>query len=187
MKKNAGKSKISYYLVLVLLFILTSALIGALVGGDYVIPFHEFNSASGELASENNDKTIHGSLGTAIANSGMSGGKYSIAVGFLSGASPGRAPSDNLNEAHAFPVPFRPSQGHTKITFTRLTSEARIRIYTISGKLVKTLEKTDTTTDEIDWYPVVNYAGENVVSGVYIFYVDESDGMHRSGKLVIIK
>ncbi|MBN2406173.1 MAG: Ig-like domain-containing protein, partial [Elusimicrobia bacterium] len=93
----------------------------------------------------------------------------------------------DLSKSYAFPVPYMPNsgEGHTKITFTNLSSQATVNIYTVSGRLVRTLEETD--GDYIlDWEPVDNDDGEDVVSGVYIYRIfnDEED---KTGKLIIIR
>ena len=91
---------------------------------------------------------------------------------------------DDLSAAHCYPVPFKPSAGHTKITFTALTGAARIRIYTISGELVRTLSKAD-TSDSLDW-DVRNTGGSAVDSGVYLYLI-EGTGKSKTGKLMVIR
>ena len=91
---------------------------------------------------------------------------------------------NDLSGAHCYPVPFKPSAGHTKITFTNLTRFARIRIYTISGELVRTLDKTD-TSDKLVWN-VRNARGSAVDSGVYLYLI-ESAVEAKKGKLMIIR
>jgi hypothetical protein len=91
---------------------------------------------------------------------------------------------NDLSLAHAYPVPFKPSAGHTKITFTDLTGYARIRIYTLSGELVRTLSKAD-SDDTLDWN-VRNTRGAEVDSGVYL-YIIEGAGTPKKGKLMVIR
>lgn len=158
----------------------------AAIGGIFENVFNAVTSGGGEIKDSGENKKIVYSLGGGAGYSKMEGGNYTLYGGFVPGASPGKEPADNLDKAHAFPVPFRPDKGHTKITFTKLTDVSRIRIYTISGELVKTIEKTDTTTDEYVWTPVVNENNEELFSGVYVYYIDK-DTERRSGKLVIIK
>ena len=80
-------------------------------------------------------------------------------------------------------MPFKPSAGHTSIIFTALTRLASVRIYTISGELVRSLEKND-LGETLEW-DVKNSQGRNVASGVYIFTV-KSGSQKASGKLMII-
>lgn len=90
----------------------------------------------------------------------------------------------DLSDAHCYPVPFKPSAGHIKITFTALTGYARIRIYTISGELVRTLSKAD-SDDSLDW-DVRNTRGAEVDSGVYLYLI-EGTGAPKKGKLMVIR
>ena len=97
----------------------------------------------------------------------------------------------DLSDAYAYPVPYKPNDGLSTtgdetngITFTNLSTEAEIKIYTITGELVKKLVHKNGPLEE--WYPVENEKGEKVVSGVYIYYI-ENQKQHKSGKLVIIR
>ncbi|MGB9613378.1 MAG: Ig-like domain-containing protein, partial [Candidatus Margulisiibacteriota bacterium] len=93
-------------------------------------------------------------------------------------------PATTLSQAYAFPNPFKPSLGHSTITFTNLASECTIKIYTLTGDLVKTLVENDGNR-EYSW-DVKNESGENLPSGLY-FYVIKSADDTKSGKLVIIR
>ncbi|MFH0948139.1 MAG: T9SS type A sorting domain-containing protein [Elusimicrobiota bacterium] len=167
-------------------FVVFSGIVFAAVGGFFETIYTTFSAGGGELQDSTGNQKIVYSVGGNVGHSTMEGGAYSLEGGFLPGSAPGRQPAEDLSESHAFPVPFRPDKRHTKITFTKLTNTARIRIYTISGELVTTLEKTDITTDEYLWEPVVNDNGEELFSGVYIYYVDKEKD-HKSGKIVIIR
>lgn len=97
----------------------------------------------------------------------------------------------DLSDAYAYPVPYKPNDGLSTtgdeasgITFTNLSTEAEIKIYTITGELVKKLIHKNGWNEE--WYPVENEKGEKVVSGVYIYYI-ENNKQYKSGKLVIIR
>ncbi len=94
------------------------------------------------------------------------------------------AGSSDLNNAHAYPVPFVPSQGDKVITFTDLSSVATIRIYTVSGELAVTLEETD--GDGLYLWDTRNSNGELLGSGVYIYLI-KSATAERRGKLIIVR
>lgn len=113
----------------------------------------------------------------------MTGGTLTMIPGPLAAA---RAARLNLDGAHAYPTPFMPSRGHTKITFTSLPARATIQVFTISGRLAKTLVKDD-STDSLVWSPVANEQGSPLASGVYVFTIVQSGGTRRSGKLMIIR
>jgi len=101
-------------------------------------------------------------------------------------------PDIDLNPVYVFPVPFRPNAGDRDrygswdpadlITFTNLPASGRVRIYTISGNLVRELA---ITPPQIKW-DVKNSEGEVVASGVYIWEVTIG-GNRKTGKLIVIK
>jgi hypothetical protein len=101
-------------------------------------------------------------------------------------------PDTDLSPVYAFPVPFRPNAGDRArygswdpadlITFTNLPVSGSIRIYTLSGSLVR---KLDITAPQEKW-DVRNSAGEVVASGVYLWEVAVGTN-RKTGKLIIIK
>ena len=113
----------------------------------------------------------------------MSGGTLQLTPGLYGSQS---AAQPNLDSAHVFPTPFKPSLGHDRITFRGLTTNATVRIYTLSGELVQTLGKSDGATQDLVWYPVANSAGQPMASGVFL-YVIRGDSKISKGKLMIIK
>ena len=82
---------------------------------------------------------------------------------------------------------YKPNSGlgHTKITFTNLIAESTVKIYSLTGELVRTLND-DGGLGQINW-DAANDDGQKVASGLYIFLVTSADGKHKSGKLAIIK
>jgi hypothetical protein len=90
----------------------------------------------------------------------------------------------DLSGAYAYPVPYKPSAGHTVITFKNLALDSTIKIYTIMGELVKQLDN-GSTSDKVTW-DVKNRDGDNVASGVYIYQIKNAYSEKR-GKVVIIR
>lgn len=153
-----------------------------LSGGSFSMPF-PFASSGG---SGNGLSGANFSLMASIGQFGgtpMRGGTFQLAPGLYGSQSAAQA---NLDSAHAFPTPFKPSLGHDRITFRGLTTNATVKIYTVSGELVQTLSKSDGLTQDLIWYPVANSAGEAVASGVYL-YVVRGDSKASKGKIMIIK
>ena len=91
----------------------------------------------------------------------------------------------DLNTAHVYPNPFKPSLGHTSITFANLTSHTKIKIFSVSGELVYEEDK-DTPTGELSWN-VLNASQERIASGVYIYMITNNAGQTKKGKLAIIR
>ena len=93
--------------------------------------------------------------------------------------------ADNaLDEAYAYPVPFRPDLGDTQVTFTNLSSKATIKIYNVAGELVKTIEETDGDTKA--FWDGLNEKGNKISSGLYFYYI-RNDIESKKGKLLIVK
>jgi hypothetical protein len=80
----------------------------------------------------------------------------------------------------AFPVPFRPESGHSSMTIDQIPIGSTIRVYTMSGMLVKELR---TEAESVQWN-VKNDDEEDVSSGVYIVRVSGSGG-DKTFKIVV--
>ena len=99
-------------------------------------------------------------------------------------------PDTDVSLAHAYPVPFRPNAGNPAkygswndlITFTQIPSYGEIKIYTITGELVREL---DIIPPSMKW-DLKNSGGQTVASGVYIWKIS-SGGNTKTGKLMVIK
>ncbi len=86
-------------------------------------------------------------------------------------------------DVHAYPVPFRKSDGHSRITFTNLPENSTISIASVSGTIVF----TKAGAGPGDWiWDVKNDKGGDLASGVYLYSV-ESKGGTSQGKIVIIR
>lgn len=175
------KKKSKLLLALVLL-VPASAGAQTLSGGTLKMPSHGFDSTGGTLLT-GGGLSLLGSFGPSSASS-ASGGGIELLSGPFAAKPVARA---NLERLHAFPIPFRPSRGHDRITFRGLTTHSKIRVFTASGWLVATLEKFDWATEDLIWNPVVNNSGQPLASGVYV-YVAEGDVEGRKiGKIMVIK
>ncbi|HDS08985.1 MAG TPA: hypothetical protein ENN73_02055 [Firmicutes bacterium] len=77
------------------------------------------------------------------------------------------------------------------VVFARLTKEAEINIYTLSGTLVKTLTHNPSTAGMYGpgscIWDVTNEDGEEVASGLYLWIATNPAGDKKSGRLVIIR
>jgi hypothetical protein len=92
--------------------------------------------------------------------------------------------NNDLSGARVFPNPWR-SDRHRDlpVTFDRLSTQATVKIFTLSGHHVKTLE-TDNGT--ISW-DRANDSGELVSSGVYLYLITNEEGQETKGKLALIR
>ncbi len=83
----------------------------------------------------------------------------------------------SLGDAYAFPVPFKPSE-HDKINFTNISSMCTIKIYTLHGDLIETINHVGGGTASWD--------NINAGSGTYIYTI-ENENDFKKGKLMIIR
>jgi len=109
------------------------------------------------------------------------------------------APSPLTSDVYVYPNPWRPhgpqagtQPGQTGteaggMTFTHLPSECRIRIYTVSGDLVRELIHSDLSGSlGYETWDGRTSGGDTVASGVYLWRV-ESGSDSKNGKLMIIR
>ncbi|MCM2267525.1 MAG: hypothetical protein NDI60_07080 [Elusimicrobiales bacterium] len=143
-------------------------------------------TSGGSIASNGDTSMFAVNIG-GLTDSGvaMSGGDMVLSAGETPAVITYNTARSDLSAAHCYPVPFKPSAGHTKITFTALTESVKIRIYTVSGEMVRTLGKAD-MGETLDW-DVRNTQGYAVDSGVYIYIIEGSVARPKKGKLMIIR
>ncbi len=121
---------------------------------------------------------------------------------------PGTPPPDDVGEVSVVPNPYRgdldyndrnppwekpdPSRQRwleqdRRIQFINLPEESTIKIYTLSGRLVETLQHDDPDQGFEDWNLTSN-VNQAVASGIYLFSVkNRENGNTQTGKFVIIK
>lgn len=96
----------------------------------------------------------------------------------------------SVSDIYAFPVPFRPNHGDmarygswaTGIRFTNLPSEGTIKIFSLSGELVRQLD----ISGSVQAWDVKDSSGRTVASGVYLWEA-KSGANRKTGKLMVIK
>lgn len=95
-------------------------------------------------------------------------------------------PADDLSNVFVYPNPYRISTHEGPLTVAGLPSEATIRIYTPSGRLVRTLSVERTRDGGQEWN-LHDERGEQVSSGVYLFRVNAPDETPVLEKAAIIR
>jgi hypothetical protein len=74
-----------------------------------------------------------------------------------------------------------------RIQFINIPSPSVIKIYTLAGDLVQTIEHNDPSRGFADWN-LTSMVGQTVASGIYLYTVeDKKNGEVFVGKFVIIK
>jgi hypothetical protein len=90
-------------------------------------------------------------------------------------------PALDLN-VKAYPNPYNLSG--SPITFSiNGTTGGEVKIYTVSGKLVKELA-IGTGESEVNW-DVLNEEGNSITTGLYLYCITDGDGNTKTGKLAI--
>jgi hypothetical protein len=99
-------------------------------------------------------------------------------------------PTRDLLGVSVVPNPFRESErwdrpdGH-EVHFINLPSQARIRIYTVAGDLVRELTHNDPVRDFERW-DLKNANGSDVVSGIYMYRI-EAGSFTEQNRFVVIR
>jgi hypothetical protein len=78
-------------------------------------------------------------------------------------------------------------RGERKIYFIHLPRKATIRIYTLSGNLVNTIEHEDSIDNGSEPWNLVSRDGMDIAYGVYIFHVEAPGIGEKIGKFAVIK
>ncbi len=121
--------------------------------------------------------------------------------------SPGPAPPETVGQVAVVPNPYIGNEDYTayqppwesppagrvwmeqdrKIQFINLPQSCTIKIFTISGELVKMLEHNDPVRGYEEWN-LVSQVGQAIASDMYLFAVkDNKNGNIQVGKFVVIK
>ncbi|MCK5241072.1 T9SS type A sorting domain-containing protein [bacterium] len=92
---------------------------------------------------------------------------------------------NDLDNVVVYPNPYRSDiKLEREVSFDRVPAQATIRLYDISGQLVKTIQK-DSNVPFVRWN-LENESGSQVASGIYI-YIITANGQKRKGKIAIVQ
>ena len=108
------------------------------------------------------------------------GALFAGTSGGLSRVQTGIIPSPSFDSIEVYPNPFIPSEGHRRVTFKNIPDGSTIRIYTMSGELVREIERVVNT---LAYWDGKNNLGEDVTSGVYVFAI----GDKKSGIVALVR
>jgi hypothetical protein len=93
-----------------------------------------------------------------------------------------KTPGDKI-DAKVYPSPYNPSKGSSMRFSVSGTTGGEVKIYTISGKLVKKLAIGAGESDAI--WDVLNEDGNSIAAGLYIYSITDGEGNRKTGKLAI--
>jgi len=90
-----------------------------------------------------------------------------------------------LDELVCAPNPVRTDRGDVAVVFSNLPDRVSIRIHTLAGVHVRTIEK-DNQIPYCTW-DLRNSAWKPVATGVYLYTVTDGAGRSRSGRIAVIR
>lgn len=90
----------------------------------------------------------------------------------------------DLSRVLVFPNPCRSGEGQNILTFTNLMAYSTVKIISLNGIILRTIEDTNGNS-QIEW-DLKNVQGENIPAGIYLYYVS-CDKHSKTGKFAIIK
>lgn len=170
-------------------------LTGSLVGAGVMVSFqYSLSRPAVQNGGANTVSTSYkvqtGVLGQAVSGSAQSE-SYVISGAFV--ALPAAVPAlsaPDLSDAYVYPNPFKPNSPGSfqaaKLTFKHLPAQTKIAIFAITGKRVAELHKTDSTVDYYEWN-ATNGDGQQLASGVYLYFMTSPDGSKAKGKFAVIR
>jgi hypothetical protein len=104
--------------------------------------------------------------------------------GGSSNTQPPSTPSGSIFAPRAYPNPWRADRGYVQqVTFDQLSGNTTIKIFTVSGHLVRTLTTGSLSTT----WDINNDSGDRVASGIYIYLATNDQGQKAQGKVVVIR
>jgi len=80
-------------------------------------------------------------------------------------------------------APTKPTRGDEYIYFEGLPANSRIRIYDISGSLIKEEENRQAIWE----WDVKDAYGRKVDSDIYIYIVTTEEGLKKIGKIAVVR
>ena len=85
------------------------------------------------------------------------------------------------------PLYFTSGRGERRVDFIHLPPKCTIRIFTLDGKLVRTLDHDDVIEDGHHSWDLTSKDGLDVAAGIYIFHVDAGNLGEKMGRFALIK
>jgi hypothetical protein len=89
----------------------------------------------------------------------------------------------SLSGVKVYPNPWRSDRFSGDLTFSGLTGQATVKIFTVSAHHVKTL---NTAGGSVPW-DLRNEDGQKVASGIYLYLITDVQGRQARGQFAIIK
>jgi hypothetical protein len=85
------------------------------------------------------------------------------------------------------PNPYKFGRGERRLHFMHLPKDCTIRIYTLRGYLIDTIEHHSTADNGMEAWDILSKDGNEISYGVYIYHVDAPGVGEKIGKFALIK
>ncbi len=108
-------------------------------------------------------------------------------------SAPEQIGGSELSNIKVVPNPFIVKSGletgdyDSRVMFTHLPAKCSIRIYTVDGRKVRTLDHYSSSGEGYEYWDLLNSEGQKVAFGLYIYVVKTPDDEKVTGKLMIIR
>jgi hypothetical protein len=97
----------------------------------------------------------------------------------------------DFSQVKVYPNPWRSDKhsGHPSITFANLPLGSTVKVFTVSGRLVKSLAES---SGQANW-DLMTDSGQKAASGIYLYLMQVGDtgyggnGQKMRGKIAVIK
>ena len=89
----------------------------------------------------------------------------------------------SLDQTRTYPNPCIIDESSMK--FDKLPADAILSIYSLSGKLVRTLNETDFGNNGVILWNGKNTLGDYISQGIYIYMLKTPDGQKKTGKIAV--
>jgi len=83
--------------------------------------------------------------------------------------------------------PYKFGRGERRIQFFYLPKKCTIRIYSLRGFLIKTIEHNSSADDGMQSWDLISKDGNDIAYGIYIYHVDAPGVGEKIGRFVVIK
>jgi len=99
----------------------------------------------------------------------------------------------NMDQIRAVPNPIivdsglKGASGETQVMFTHLPTSCDITIYTVAGRIVRTLQHQSQGNEGFTYWDLRNEHGQDVAYGLYVYVVTTPGGDKHTGKLMVIR
>ncbi len=142
-------------------------------------------SASGiENSGTSRIDNIRDILHSTAEDLGAPGYDTVYGYGLIDAAAALVAVASDLTGLIVYPNPVELAKGHTEVTIEGLTEEVTIRIFTLSGELVRKVE----LPSQYNWsWNLKNEQGEDAARGIYLCVVTNAAGETKRVKFAILK